>query len=114
MDINAAKCAFKNILNSLTADDRVTFLSWCEENYAGLCNKFCRIKRLLVYLMTAEYFCYMSLYVTNTVLFFFLEINDSKSYFELRTIAEDIKTMIPAEAVLPSETVDNSRIESVS
>lgn len=76
MDINAAKCAFKNILNSLSKEDRSTFLSWCEESLA--------------------------------------EINCSKSYFELRTIAEDIKTLVPVEAILPSENVDNSQVESSS
>lgn len=35
MDVNSAKSAFKNILNSLNDEDRSSFLSWCEENFAG-------------------------------------------------------------------------------
>ncbi|KAF8783452.1 uncharacterized protein LOC129963996 [Argiope bruennichi] len=41
---------------------------------------------------------------------FLAESSDSKAYFDLRTIAEDIKTLVPTEAIFPSEQVNHSKI----
>lgn len=36
--------------------------------------------------------------------------SNSKTYFDLRTIAEDIKTLVPTEAILPSEQINHSNL----
>ncbi|GFT23950.1 uncharacterized protein NPIL_432991 [Nephila pilipes] len=41
---------------------------------------------------------------------FLNDSSDSKAYFDLRTIAEDIKTLVPTEAIFPSEKIDHSSI----
>lgn len=43
-----------------------------------------------------------------------VEPSSSKSYFDLRTIAEDIKTLVPLEAVLPTEQINHSKMDDVS
>lgn len=45
---------------------------------------------------------------------YLLDFHSSQSYFDLRVIAEDIKTLVPTEAILPSENVDHSLIQDVS
>ncbi|GBN50725.1 hypothetical protein AVEN_177792-1, partial [Araneus ventricosus] len=40
------------------------------------------------------------------------ESSGSQAYFDLRTIAEDIKTLVPTEAIFPSEQVNHSKISS--
>ncbi|GFR03596.1 uncharacterized protein TNCT_578081 [Trichonephila clavata] len=38
------------------------------------------------------------------------DLSDSKAYFDLRTIAEDIKSLVPTEAIFPSEEINHSNI----
>ncbi|GIY57121.1 hypothetical protein CDAR_466711 [Caerostris darwini] len=38
---------------------------------------------------------------------------ESKAYFDLRTIAEDIKSLVPSEAIFPSEQVNHSQIGNI-
>ncbi|PRD26841.1 UNVERIFIED_CONTAM: hypothetical protein NCL1_36992 [Trichonephila clavipes] len=38
------------------------------------------------------------------------DLSDNKAYFDLRTIAEDIKSLVPTEAIFPSEQINHSNI----
>ncbi|XP_054714850.1 uncharacterized protein LOC129224426 [Uloborus diversus] len=71
MDLKAAKNAFYSLINSVHADEKHLFLSWCKTQCST---------------------------------------ESSNAYLQLRTIAEDIRSIVPVSAIFPSECVDHSSL----